>query len=147
MDNLNNNNIDVAFGKLLEGYVNSNHRQKTDVIQKAYNFATKAHEGVLRPSGEPYMAHPVRLATIVSQEVGLGSTSICAALLHDVLEDSDYTIDDIRNIFGPKVALIVGGLTKIAGGVFGDKASVQADNFKNLLLKTLQHSPLSLDGR
>ena len=134
MDNLNNNNIDVAFGKLLEGYVNSNHRQKTDVIQKAYNFATKAHEGVLRPSGEPYMAHPVRLATIVSQEVGLGSTSICAALLHDVLEDSDYTIDDIRNIFGPKVALIVGGLTKIAGGVFGDKASVQADNFKNLLL-------------
>ena len=74
------------------------------------------------------------MAQIVCNEIGLGSTSICAALLHDVVEDTDYTVEDIENIFGPKIAQIVDGLTKISGGIFGDRASAQAENFKKLLL-------------
>ena len=109
--------IDEAYNRLLESYMNSNHRKKVDIIQKAYNFALRAHEGECRPSGEPYIMHPLSVATIISKEMGLGSTSICAALLHDVLEGTDYTIDDIENIFGKKIALIVDGLTKIAGGI------------------------------
>ncbi|MBQ0074972.1 MAG: bifunctional (p)ppGpp synthetase/guanosine-3',5'-bis(diphosphate) 3'-pyrophosphohydrolase [Prevotella sp.] len=126
--------MDDAFERLVQGYLKSNHRKKVDVIQKAYNFALRAHEGEHRTSGEPFMMHPIAVATIVSQEMGLGSTSICAALLHDVIDGSDYTIDDINNIFGAKIAQIVDGLTKIAGGIFGDKASAQAENFKKLLL-------------
>jgi GTP pyrophosphokinase len=126
--------IDEAYDRLLRSYTNSNHRKKVDIIQKAYNFALKAHEGDYRSSGEPYIMHPLAVATIISEEMGLGSTSICAALLHDVLDGTDYTIDDIENIFGKKIALIVDGLTKIAGGIFGDKASEQAENFKKLLL-------------
>ena len=78
--------------------------------------------------------HPIAVASIVCDEIGLGSTSICAALLHDVVEDTDYTVEDIENIFGPKIAQIVDGLTKISGGIFGDRASAQAENFKKLLL-------------
>ena len=78
--------------------------------------------------------HPLAVAQIVCSEIGLGSTSICAALLHDVVEDTDYTVEDIENIFGPKIAQIVDGLTKISGGIFGDRASAQAENFKKLLL-------------
>lgn len=126
--------IDEAYARLLRSYTNSNHRKKVDIIQKAYNFALKAHEGDYRSPGEPYIMHPLAVATIISEEMGLGSTSICAALLHDVLDGTDYTIDDIENIFGKKIALIVDGLTKIAGGIFGDKASEQAENFKKLLL-------------
>ena len=78
--------------------------------------------------------HPLAVAQIVCTDIGLGSTSICAALLHDVVEDTDYTVEDIENIFGPKIAQIVDGLTKISGGIFGDRASAQAENFKKLLL-------------
>ena len=78
--------------------------------------------------------HPIAVAQIACEEVGLGSTSICAALLHDVVEDTDYTTEDIENIFGAKIAQIVDGLTKISGGIFGDQASAQAENFKKLLL-------------
>ena len=85
-------------------------------------------------SGEPYIMHPIAVARIAVEEMGLGSTSICAALLHDVVEDTDYTVEDISNIFGEKIAQIVDGLTKISGGIFGDKASAQAENFKKLLL-------------
>lgn len=126
--------IQAAFDNLLQYYLKSNHRKKADVIQKAYNFALHATQNVRRPSGEHYMLHPIAVATIASHEMGLGSTSICAALLHDVIEASDYTIDDIKVIFGSKIAQIVEGLTKIAGGIFGDKASEQAENFKKLLL-------------
>ena len=77
--------------------------------------------------------HPLAVARIVCAEIGLGSTSICAALLHDVVEDTDYTIEDIRNLFGEKIAHIVDGLTKISGGVFGPQASEQAENFKKYL--------------
>ncbi len=126
--------VEEAFERLLQSYINSNHRKKIDIIKQAYNFAMRAHEGQHRDSGYPYMMHPIAVATIVSEEMGLGSTSICAALLHDVLDGTDYTIEDIENIFGKKIALIVDGLTKIAGGIFGDKALEQAENFKKLLL-------------
>ena len=126
--------VDEAFQRLLGTYMNSHHRKKADIITKAFNFARKAHEGVRRLSGEPYIMHPLAVAQIASEEIGLGSTSICSALLHDVVEDTDYTVEDIRNIFGPKIAQIVDGLTKISGGIFGDKQSAQVENFKKLLL-------------
>ena len=126
--------INAAFKKLLDTYLASNHRRKVDIITKAFHFAKQAHKGVRRLSGEPYILHPIAVAQIACEEIGLGSTSICAALLHDVEEDTDYTNEDISNLFGPKVANIVEGLTKIAGGIFGDRASLQAETFKKLLL-------------
>lgn len=126
--------IDEAFNRLIESYLQSKHRKKTAIITKAFEFARQAHNGIRRHSGEPYILHPIAVAQIVASEIGLGSTSICSALLHDVIEDTDYTIDDIRNVFGEKIAQIVDGLTKIAGGRFGDKASEQAENFRKLLL-------------
>ena len=126
--------IDQAYKNLLNGYLSSNHRKKVEIIDKAFQFAKDAHKGIRRRSGEPYIMHPIAVATIVSQEIGLGSTSICAALLHDVVEDTDYTIDDIEAQFGPKIAHIVEGLTKISGGIFGSQASAQAENFRKLLL-------------
>lgn len=126
--------VDEAFQRLLDTYMNSHHRKKADIITKAFNFARKAHEGVRRLSGEPYIMHPLAVAQIASEEIGLGSTSICSALLHDVVEDTDYTVEDIQNIFGPKIAQIVDGLTKISGGIFGDKQSAQVENIKKLLL-------------
>ena len=126
--------INDAFQHLLDNYLASRHRKKVDIITKAFNFARQAHKGVRRLSGEPYIMHPIAVAQIACEEVGLGSTSICAALLHDVVEDTDYTTEDIANIFGPKIAQIVDGLTKISGGIFGEQASAQAENFKKLLL-------------
>ncbi|MBQ8714891.1 MAG: bifunctional (p)ppGpp synthetase/guanosine-3',5'-bis(diphosphate) 3'-pyrophosphohydrolase [Prevotella sp.] len=126
--------INGAFQHLLDCYLASRHRKKVDIITKAFNFARQAHKGVRRLSGEPYIMHPIAVAQIACEEVGLGSTSICAALLHDVVEDTDYTTEDIENIFGPKIAQIVDGLTKISGGIFGEQASAQAENFKKLLL-------------
>ena len=126
--------INDAFQRLLDSYLASRHRKKVDIITKAFNFARQAHKGVRRLSGEPYIMHPIAVAQIACEEVGLGSTSICAALLHDVVEDTDYTTEDIENIFGAKIAQIVDGLTKISGGIFGEQASAQAENFKKLLL-------------
>ena len=126
--------INGAFQKLLDSYIASRHRKKVDLISKAFNFARQAHKGVRRLSGEPYIMHPIAVAQIACSEIGLGSTSICSALLHDVVEDTDYSVEDISNIFGPKIAQIVDGLTKISGGIFGEQASAQAENFKKLLL-------------
>ncbi len=126
--------IEAAFQDLLDGYLKSNHRKKVEIIERAFRFAKEAHKGVRRRSGEPYIMHPIAVAKIASQEIGLGSTSICAALLHDVVEDTEYTTEDIEQHFGPKIAQLVEGLTKISGGIFGDKASVQAENFRKLLL-------------
>ena len=118
--------IQDGFEDLLKDYLNSNHRRKVERITKAFNFAKQAHDGVKRRSGEPYIMHPIAVAKIVCSEMGLGSTSICAALLHDVVEDTEYTVEDIRNMFGDKIAQIVDGLTKISGGIFGEHASAQA---------------------
>jgi len=126
--------ISEAYDKLIGDYLNSRHRKKVDLITKAFNFARQAHKGVRRLSGEPYIMHPIAVAQIVCSEIGLGSTSICSALLHDVVEDTEYTVEDIENMFGPKIAQIVDGLTKISGGIFGEQASAQAENFKKLLL-------------
>ena len=126
--------VDEAFQRLLNSYLASPHRKKVEIITKAFNFARQAHKGVRRLSGEPYIMHPLAVAQIACSEIGLGSTSICSALLHDIVEDTDYTVEDIRNMFGEKIAQIVDGLTKISGGIFGDHASAQAENFRKLLL-------------
>ena len=126
--------IQREFEALLDDYAHTPHRQNVELITHAFNFAHKAHYGVRRLSGEPYIMHPLAVARICVREIGLGSTSISAALLHDVVEDTDYTVEDIAGLFGEKIAQIVGGLTKISGGVFGDQASEQAENFRKLLL-------------
>lgn len=126
--------IQQEFDALLNDYLNSPHRKKVELITKAFNFAKAAHKGIRRRSGEPYIMHPLAVARIVSSEIGMGSTSICSALLHDVVEDTDYTVEDIANLFGPKIAQIVEGLTKISGGVFAEHASAQAENFRKLVL-------------
>jgi GTP pyrophosphokinase len=102
-------------------------------IRKAFNLAVKGHENVRRKSGEPYILHPIAVAHICAKEIGLGTTSIICALLHDIVEDTDYTINDIEKLFGKKIALIINGLTKIAD-VFDQKVSLQAENFRKMLL-------------
>ena len=113
------------------------------IVQRAFDFANEAHKNIRRRSGEPYMLHPIAVARIVVEDIGLGCKSITAALLHDVVEDTDYTVDDIRNLFGDKVASLVDGLTKIKNVLdTGDKTisdplaqqSLQAENFKRILL-------------
>lgn len=126
--------IEQEFQGLLGDYLNSPHRKKVDLVTKAFNFANDAHKGIRRRSGEPYILHPIAVARIVAKDMTLGSTSICSALLHDVVEDTEYTVEDISILFGPKIAQIVDGLTKIAGGIFGEQASSQAENFRKLLL-------------
>ncbi|GHV27496.1 GTP pyrophosphokinase [Bacteroidia bacterium] len=129
-----NDLVQKAYEKLSDSYSRSNHRKKFEIINKAFKFAEQAHKGVKRRSGEPYIMHPLAVAQIVSDEMGLGSTSISAALLHDVVEDTDYTVEDIKNLFGEKIAQIVDGLTKISGGIFAEAASAQAENMRRLLL-------------
>lgn len=126
--------VEKEFDALINDYLNSNHRRKVEIITKAFHLAKEAHKGARRRSGEPYIMHPLAVARIVCSEIGLGSTSICAALLHDVVEDTDYTVEDIKKIFGDKIAEIVDGLTKISSGMFGDQVSSQAENFRKLLL-------------
>ena len=104
-----------------------------DLIERAFFLAKEAHEGVRRRSGEPYILHPLAVARIVVDEIGLGVKSVVAALLHDVVEDTDYTVEDIESRFGAKIALMVDGLTKMSG-VFKTSASEQAENFRKVLL-------------
>lgn len=110
---------------------------KTDddvnLIKRAFSLAKDAHEGVRRRSGEPYIMHPIGVAKIVVDEIGLGVKSVAAALLHDVVEDTDYTVENIEHMFGPKIAVMVDGLTKMAG-VFQSETSEQAENFRKVLL-------------
>lgn len=112
--------------------------QEIEIIQKAFEFANEAHKGVRRRSGEPYILHPIAVAKIVVSSIGLGYKSIVAALLHDVVEDTDYTVDDIRSLFGDKVATLVEGLTKIKTVLDNEEKaqqkSMQAENFKRILL-------------
>ncbi len=126
--------IDGRFQDLLRAYTASNHRKKVEKIRSAFRLALNAYGDTRLPSGEPYILHPIAVARVVISEMGLGSTSICAALLHDVIEDTEYTRDDIQDAVGPHIASIVEGMTKISGGIFGDKASMQAENFRKLLL-------------
>ena len=115
-------------------------QEQYDLVLKAFEFANEAHRNVRRRSGEPYIIHPIAVAKIVVQEIGLGCKSICAALLHDVVEDTEYTADDIRQVFGEKIASLVDGLTKIKTALDNDNlkekptSTLQAENFKRILL-------------
>ena len=118
-----------------------------EVVQQAFDFANEAHKNVRRRSGEPYMLHPIAVAQIVVDDIGLGYKSIAAALMHDVVEDTDYTVDDLRDRFGDKIASLVDGLTKIKNVLdyedknkMGSPQSMQAENFKRILL-TLNDDP------
>jgi GTP diphosphokinase / guanosine-3',5'-bis(diphosphate) 3'-diphosphatase len=104
------------------------------IVRKAFRLALEAHHDMRRKSGEPYIFHPLGVATICVEEIGLGATSIVCALLHDVVEDTEYTLEDIRGLFGEKVALIIDGLTKIKGIFDQRTTTVHAENFKRLLL-------------
>ena len=108
-------------------------REEVEMIQRAFEFADEAHKEAWRHSGEPYILHPIAVATIVVKEIGLGCKSIISALLHDVVEDTDYTIEDIQRLFGKKIASLVDGLTKISTA-FDANLSEQAENFKRILL-------------
>lgn len=109
--------------------------QKGDkrMIRKAFDMALESHKDMRRKSGEPYIYHPIAVAQIAAEEIGLGTTSIVCALLHDVVEDTNLTLDDIEREFGKKVAMIIDGLTKISG-VFDTNSSLQAENFRKMLL-------------
>lgn len=126
--------IEAAYQELVQAYMNSNHRQKVEVIDRAFTLARVAHAGVRRRSGEPYILHPIAVARIVCSEMGLGSTSIVSALLHDVVEDTDYTLDDIEARFGDKVRVIVDGLTKVSNDNFSPGSSAQAESLRKILL-------------
>lgn len=132
--------VQSAYDQLLADYLNSNHRKRIDVINKAFSLARAAHEGAKRKSGEPYILHPIAVASICCNEMGLGSTSIASALLHDVVEDTDYSVEDIRDMFGNTIARIVDGLTKLSGEILAEvmmgkeNASAQLENIRHLLL-------------
>ncbi len=104
------------------------------LIRKAFKMANEAHKGMRRKSGDPYIIHPLEVALIVSEEMGLGVTSTVCAILHDVVEDTDLTIEDIENAFGKKIAAIIDGLTKISGVFNKESNSLQAENFRKMLL-------------
>ena len=134
--------IDEAYASLMQvASTRCKDEAEVDTVRRAFEFANQAHKNVRRRSGEPYMLHPLAVANIVVTEIGLGCKSICAALLHDVVEDTAYTVEDIRNLFGDKIATLVDGLTKIKTVLDnedrkGEAAteSLQAENFKRILL-------------
>lgn len=116
--------------------------EQFQLVLKAFEFANEAHKGVRRRSGEPYILHPIAVAKVVVDEIGLGCKSICAALLHDVVEDTDFTVEDIQRLFGSKIASLVDGLTKIKTALDNDnknkgqasRISLQAENFRRILV-------------
>jgi GTP pyrophosphokinase len=129
--------IKQQFNELLELCPRCQNAESKRLIQKAFELASEAHRGVRRKSGELYILHPLAVARIVADEIGLGAKGVAAALLHDVVEDTDYTLEDIEGIFGKKVADIVDGLTKLEG-VFDQTQSKQAENFRKLLLTMVE---------
>ena len=108
-------------------------QEEYETVLKAFEYADAAHDGIRRKSGDPYILHPIAVAKIVVKEIGLGYKSIVTALLHDIVEDTEYTIDDIERLFGPKIASLVDGLTKIKSA-FNTSSSTHAENFKRILL-------------
>lgn len=136
--------INAAYDSLKEvARPRCQNEEEFAVVEKAFAFANEAHKNVRRRSGEPYMLHPIEVAKIVITEIGLGFKSISAALLHDVVEDTDYTVEDIKNLFGDKIAQLVDGMTKIktvldnedrSNTRFKYSESLQAENFKRILL-------------
>lgn len=126
--------IDREFEELrLASLKRCANQSEYEIVLKAFDFARAAHNGVRRRSGEPYILHPISVAKIVVQEIGLGYKSIVSALLHDVVEDTEYNVEDIERLFGAKIASLVDGLTKIKSA-FDSNSSSQAENFKRILL-------------
>lgn len=125
--------IDDKYLNLISSCVRCDTAKDKDLIQRAFEFSRKAHRQMRRKSGEPYIFHPLSVAKIVTHEIGLGATSVACSLLHDVVEDTEFTLDEIEHHFGAKIASIISGLTKISG-VFDDNSSLQAENFRKMLL-------------
>ena len=130
---IENKEIINRYRALLRACNDKTDKKDKKEIRKAFNLAVKAHKNIRRKSGEPYILHPIAVAHICAKEIGLGTTSIICALLHDVVEDTNYTIEDINKLFGNKIASIIDGLTKISD-VFDQKVSLQAENFRKMLL-------------
>lgn len=122
------------YDNLVQSFNNRISEEGKERIKNAFEFANTAHFGIRRKSGEPYIIHPLAVATIVSSEIGLGATSILAAILHDVVEDTDYTLEDIENMFGEKVVKVVDGLTKLSDEITSQHDSRQATNFRKMLM-------------
>ena len=125
--------IDGAFGDLLNSIEYKTDKGDVDLIKRAFRLANDAHNGIRRKTGEPYITHPIEVAQIVATEIGLGPTSIATALMHDVVEDSDYTLDDISSMFGANIAKLIDGLTKISGVTTVDQ-NMQLENYRKMLL-------------
>ena len=121
------------YRKLIKACKRRLEKGDKDIIRKAFEVAVEAHKEMRRKSGEPYIYHPISVAQICAEEIGLGTTGIVCALLHDTVEDTDLTLDDIKGLFGEKVAQIIDGLTKISG-VVDQSSSMQAENFRKVLL-------------
>lgn len=129
--------IESQFDELIKVSKRLRSQDDIDLVRKAFDLANKAHSKMRRKSGEPYFTHPIAVAMIVASEIGLGVKSIVSALLHDVVEDTDYTLNDIETLFGPSIAGIVGGLTKIAN-ILDKDASLQVENFRRMILTMSQ---------
>ena len=129
-----NKEIASRYKDLLKGTYEVLSKKDKDLIRQAFEVAVEAHSEQRRKTGEPYIYHPIAVAKIVAYEIGLGATSIAAALLHDVVEDTHYTIEDIEQLFGETIARIVNGLTKISRLNKEKDASIQAENFRKMLL-------------
>ncbi|MDE6549237.1 MAG: HD domain-containing protein [Muribaculaceae bacterium] len=127
-------NIDLAYDELLRSYVESRHRRKVELVGKAFRFARVAHQGCRRNDGSPYILHALAVALICSRELGLGSTTIVCALLHDIVEHSDRSIEDIEANFGPQISSIVAGINKLSGGIFGHAAETQAIKLRDMMM-------------
>lgn len=125
--------IQEQFNDLIQNCEQCRNSEDRDLIQRAFDLAHRMHEGVHRKSGEPYILHPIAVAKIVSQEIGLGAEAIACSLLHDVVEDTEITLDDIEAEFGEVVSTVVDGLTKISEA-FDQKNSLQAENFRKILM-------------
>ncbi|WP_417590180.1 RelA/SpoT family protein [Owenweeksia hongkongensis] len=132
-EQLENREITNRYRALLRAMQDRADNDDRKLIRKAFKLAQDAHADVRRKSGEPYIFHPLEVAQIVAKEIGLGPVSVAAALIHDVVEDSDYTLEDIDRLFGEEIARIIDGLTKISG-VFDQDISMQAENFRKMLL-------------
>ncbi|ARV05885.1 RelA/SpoT family protein [Polaribacter sp. SA4-10] len=129
-----NKEIANRYKNLLKGTYEVLSKEDKELIRKAFDIAVDAHSKQRRRTGEPYIFHPIAVAKIVAMEIGLGATSIAAALLHDVVEDTEYTLDDMEQLFGETIARIVNGLTKISRLNKEQDASIQAENFRKMLL-------------
>lgn len=128
-----NKEIRKRYRALLRACKPTMQRGDKQMIRKAFDLALDSHKEMRRKSGEPYIFHPIAVAQIAAEEIGLGTTSIVCALLHDVVEDTNITLDEIEQIFGKKVRRIIDGLTKISG-IFDPNSSMQAENFRKMLL-------------